>query len=417
MTQNGIAWSSNVEPQVVEAGLGAVEETEPVAARLDVQIRIGRAVDHRGVAEELRHPDRVQRVRRDAGRVLAVVHRRVEEAAVGVELLVLQHHRQLVLAVAGGDLLAHDLRAGVDLVEDQVGRGQAEIRLEARGAHRVVVVPEHGCRLVVDVGERVGDVVGALLTVGGPPLHGGPVVPRRGMSAVEVRDGSARGHVRAGEGRVDGVLQREVLRLRREVVDVLDHDGPAAGGDDGRAEQDRVLPRLSVGPHGRRVRQRGVEQVLTGGLGDLVVVRPRRVRRVEGLVRDRRHRQRVDPFAHRWALGERWRGHCEQAGGQYDPDEGDRPEGASGALGHPVGRPLRVGGTSVDVHRGSCQRDSPLSLASLAGAVAPARAARSGERRGDSGRLWGSTGRVAAGSPGGWAGMDAPLQPGPPGWE
>ena len=60
MTQKGRSLPAlHVEVQVVEAGLRAVQEAEPVSPRLGIQVGIGLAVDHRRVTEELRNPYRV----------------------------------------------------------------------------------------------------------------------------------------------------------------------------------------------------------------------------------------------------------------------------------------------------------------------------------------------------------------------
>ncbi len=84
-----------------EAGVAAVQEPEPVAARLDLQQGPGAAIDDHRVAEDLRVPDRRHVALGDVGtgEVVEVgAARRVEERAVRGEGAVLDGDRDLVVA-------------------------------------------------------------------------------------------------------------------------------------------------------------------------------------------------------------------------------------------------------------------------------------------------------------------------------
>ena len=211
------------ELQVVETRLRAVDDPQPVAARLDVDKRPDLGVDDCDVAEELRHPLRVIR-----GHAL----RWVEHAAVGVERLVLQHQRDLVRT--GGQPQRIVGLARVLVVADDVSAGQPRVDVRARVAERVVVVPHHRRSLLVVVRERVGDVVRARLAALGEPLQRRAVELRKVLAAMQVRDD------RGGISRHHGPHDRRIVGQERvaKLVAPLDRHrrldrvvGPARGQD------------------------------------------------------------------------------------------------------------------------------------------------------------------------------------------
>ena len=165
------------EAQVVEARLRAVDDPQPVAARLDVDERPDLGVDDRDVAEELRHPLRV---------ICGDPLRWVEHAAVGVERLVLQHQRDLVPTSGEPERIVR--LACVLVVTDDVSAGQAGVDVRTRVAERMVVIPHHRRTLLVVVRERVGDVVRTPLAAVGEPLQRCTVELRQVLTPMQVRD-------------------------------------------------------------------------------------------------------------------------------------------------------------------------------------------------------------------------------------
>src|SRR4029450_9084650 len=123
--------------EVEDARVASVQDPEAVQARLDLEVRPDLAVDEHHVAEVLADP----------GRVVEVADR-VEEPPVVVELPVLDDERHLVLAVGQAVRIAGP--AGVELVPEDVGAGEAGEDVQARRPEAVIVEPvERGGHLGV----------------------------------------------------------------------------------------------------------------------------------------------------------------------------------------------------------------------------------------------------------------------------
>jgi len=147
------------------ARVAAVEDAQPVHPWLDIEIGPDLAVDEHDIAEVLADPRRADDVAA-----------RIKKGAVGVELPVLDDQWDLVRSARNADGIR--LGAGVELIADDVGRGEAGEDVEARRAEGVIVEPEqrgrHLRRLVgIQHGLRLADSeakrrrCGAAIAVGG----------------------------------------------------------------------------------------------------------------------------------------------------------------------------------------------------------------------------------------------------------
>ena len=272
------------ELEVVEPRLGAVDDPEPIAARLDVHERPDLRVHDRDVAEELRHPLRVV-----VGHALG----RVEHAPVRVERLVLQHERDLVRP--GGQPERIVALTRVLVVADEVEPCEPRVDVRAGVAERVVVIPDHAGALLVVVGERVGDVVRALLATVREPLQRRPVELRMILAAVQVRDDRHRlpGHHGPHDRRIVG--QERVAELvapldrHRRLHGVVGPPGRLDRRPQIRQARLRVVRPVAPRPRRRQVRVELPRRRL-----------PRRDREALApapAVEHRRHRQRLSPLA------------------------------------------------------------------------------------------------------------------------
>ena len=220
----------------VVAGVGAVQQPQPVLARGDLEVGLGGPVDHQGVPHEsVTHGAAGHR--RD--------RRRVAERPVGVELPVL-HDQRHVVGAAGqvqGRLLG---------VTDEVHAGQPHVHLLAGEVLGVVVVPLGAGALTV----RIGVVP---TRARGEGIHGAAVRAGSHVSAVQVQG-----------------------RRRGQLVDHVQLHGPSALRLDRRPRE-----RAVVGPHRRRLARHHRHIRLL--LGHRVVV-GRRIR--AGRLQDRRNGQR-----------------------------------------------------------------------------------------------------------------------------
>jgi hypothetical protein len=219
------------QPQGVEARGRSVGQAEPVDAEADVEVRQDRAVDHRGVAEELRHP----------------LLRVVELPGGAIERLVLQDQRQVVDPVGArhptGD------RPVLVLVVEVVQPRQPRVDVEPRDPERVVVVPDRPGLLVVVV------VVGVALTRDEGVLRV-PVRGLLGVAAVQVDRRAGMLGVVVVVGTVQAAVDRQ--RVRTQVVVRGEGQRLTASGADHRSE----VGRAAVAERGRRrLRQVGVEHV------------------------------------------------------------------------------------------------------------------------------------------------------------
>jgi hypothetical protein len=115
--------------EVQNACVAAVQDAEPVHARLDVEERPHLAVDEHDVSEVLADPGGS----RDAAR-------RIQEGPVWIELAVLDDKRDLVGAAGDADRVW--LCAGVVLVADDVGGSEPREHVQPGGPESVVVEPE-----------------------------------------------------------------------------------------------------------------------------------------------------------------------------------------------------------------------------------------------------------------------------------
>ena len=143
--------------------LQPLRKPKPIPARLDLQLRPGAAVDHHGVAEELRVPDRRDVAGRDVGAGEVVEERaagRVEQRAVAVEASGPGRPRGARSSgcragrPAAGPARQHPRGQIRGAAAEQVEAGRPGVDVDPGHAQRVVVVPHGGGALVVLVLEH-----------------------------------------------------------------------------------------------------------------------------------------------------------------------------------------------------------------------------------------------------------------------
>ncbi len=251
LDQGVAAGGLRVEFEPVGAGVGGVEQAQPVADAVDVQPGPGGAVDQDDVAEHA-----VGVGVGDTGTGERGVDGGVPEGAVGGEGAVGDHQRQVALA-------ARQRQRALLVVVDEVEAGQSTPDARAGEAHSVVVVPEGGGALLARIGvAALADDVAARRVA--HPRH----ARHAGCPLVGVR---RRSHRQQHVDRVAVAVRRGVPAVQvghgrhRQLVAVLDHGRPPETGDHGRPwEAPAVRPGLGLHPG----------QDLQPGdlLGDLVVV-------------------------------------------------------------------------------------------------------------------------------------------------
>ena len=207
-----------------EARLAPVEEAEPVAPLLHGLERPGVAVDHDGVAEELRVPDRGELPHRDVvlGKTVEEGPRvGVEQRPVGPERPVLDRDRDLEVGLVRGERVALPGRGAgehrhrpvaavphrlvtVRAAPDQVEAGRTGIDVQPGHPQRVVVVP---------VGRRP---VGVRVLEGRVARSPGDAVGSGGLGCEEVVPGAVSRRSRSGcRSPPAGTTPRDIRRSRR----------------------------------------------------------------------------------------------------------------------------------------------------------------------------------------------------------
>ncbi len=249
--------------EIVEAGLGAVENNDAVAARLDLKVRIGLAVDDRRVREKLWDAggsggqteigETIGRLTEipTAGGVtgrIGLINGGVPEitgfaplVGDGLECLVLNDERDGV-SEAWDDSCVDE--RGDDVVAHQVSGCEPGIGVEAGDAESVVVIPEEACALVVGIviltgsgvpGDSVEEALAGsgvwTLGGGGEPGVGAAITGPGDETAVEVDgDSILRGAV---IGSHEGCIDRERMLGGEEILHAQDDGTATLSGDDG----------------------------------------------------------------------------------------------------------------------------------------------------------------------------------------
>src|SRR6266496_5809306 len=124
------------EIEIQDPRVGAVQDSEPVHARFDIEIWPYFSVDQHDVAEIFADPNHV-----------FDVARRVKELSVSAELAVLDHERNFVRSAGDADRVGFHSR--VKSVTEEIGRGETAEDVEARRAQTMIVEPQKRCWLFV----------------------------------------------------------------------------------------------------------------------------------------------------------------------------------------------------------------------------------------------------------------------------
>ncbi|RPK33632.1 hypothetical protein EES39_35755 [Streptomyces sp. ADI92-24] len=239
--------------QIVDPGVGGVDEPEAVPGVIHVQIRPDTAVD-RGVRTQERQRDRLSRLRvglDDLGRL--VQQPAVEPAVlVGVQIAVREDQRQLPVARRQPERV-------LLVVPDQIGADETGVHVPPGDVHGVVVVPPLGRLMVVRILRQ-------LRVAEADRVVRPAVVPAARLRAVQMghRPGGQRRDIRV---RLDAVPSGPVVRRRLTRL----HRAHLHGGDRVRAPLGDAVgpgdPDPLPAPH------------LDRGTGHRAVVAPHRGRR------------------------------------------------------------------------------------------------------------------------------------------
>ena len=141
-------WTTNVE--VEDPSVTAVQDPEPVHARLDVEEWPDLAVNEYDVAEVLPDPNHA-----------VDVTRRIQERSVRIELAILDNQRNLVCSARDADRVG--FQAGVIRVAKNIGGGEASEDIQTRRSQAVVMEREQR-------GRHFGQLVGVVDGLGLPLL-------------------------------------------------------------------------------------------------------------------------------------------------------------------------------------------------------------------------------------------------------